>query len=106
MRSRRPLSLLALLAAGCGGGGETRQSNDGAPPVDMAAGGGGTGLGGGGGAIGGAGGTTTGAEIGAACLTAGDCKGGYCFDDICCRSDCSGLCQSCSQPGSVGTCMN
>ena len=55
---------------------------------------------------GGAGGTTAGAEIGAACAAADDCKSGFCFDDICCRSDCSGLCQSCAQPGSVGTCMN
>jgi hypothetical protein len=113
MRSCRLLSLLALLAAGCGGAGETRQQ-DGSPPidapVDMAVGGGGgTGTAGSGGAAGsngGAGGTTTGAGIGAACAGADDCKSGFCFDDTCCRSDCSGLCQSCAQPGSVGTCMN
>jgi hypothetical protein len=105
MRVRRVFSLLALLGAGCGGAGETRQPNDGSPPVDapidMASGG--AGAAGGGGAGGSA---TTGAEIGAACAVAGDCKSGFCFDGICCRSDCSGLCQSCAQPGSVGTCMN
>ena len=47
-----------------------------------------------------------GAEVGAACAIADDCKSGFCFDSICCRSDCAGLCQSCNQQGSVGTCMN
>jgi hypothetical protein len=119
MRSRRLLLLLALVvagaggAAGCGGAGESRKP-DGSPPpdapIDMAVAGrgGGSGAGGGtGGGIAGAGGSVApGGEVGAACAIDDDCKSGHCFDSICCRSDCSGLCQSCAQPGSVGTCMN
>src|SRR5262245_25935592 len=96
----RLLSLLAWLAAGCGGGGEQRQGDASADaPIDMTGARGGTtgtgGDGGGGaggaGATGGGGGTvTTGAEIGAACAIADDCKSGFCFDNGCCRSDCSG----------------
>jgi hypothetical protein len=110
MRALRLLSLLALVAAGCGGAGEMRQGNDASAdtPIDVTGEGGSGGVGGSG--RGGAGGTgagiTTGAEIGATCAAAGDCKSGFCFDRVCCRSDCSGLCQSCAQPGSVGTCMN
>src|SRR5262245_17347337 len=113
MPARRLLLLLALCAAGCGGGGETRPPPDGSPPVDAAGSGGrggatgAAGTGGAGGAIAGAGGSVApGAEIGAACAMDGDCKSGHCFDSICCRSDCADLCQSCAQPGSVGTCMN
>jgi len=115
MRKVRLLSLLALLAAGCGGGGEQRQGDAAADaPMDMTGAGGTTGTGGdggggagGAGATGGGGGTvTTGAEIGAVCAIADDCKSGFCFDNVCCRSDCSGLCQSCAQPGSAGNCMN
>src|SRR4029079_15546077 len=47
-----------------------------------------------------------GAEIGAACAIAGDCKSGFCFASSSCGSACAGLCQSCNQQGSVGTCMN
>jgi len=113
MRACRLVSLLALVAAGCGGAGETRQPTDAATdtPIDMAGGSaGGSGAagttGGAGGIAGGGGSGIAGAEVGAACAIAADCRSGFCFDDTCCRSDCSGLCQSCAQPGSVGTCMN
>jgi len=116
MRPRRLLLLLALLAAGCGGAGEARQP-DASAPKDAPTGGagvGGDGTGGsgaiagttGGGGAGTGGALAPGAEIGAACGVADDCKSGFCFDGVCCRSDCAGLCQSCNQPGSVGTCTN
>jgi len=115
MRSRL-LLLLALVVAGasCGGAGESRKP-DGSPPpdapIDTAVGGRGGSAGGsvggtGGGAAGAGGSVAPGAEVGATCTIDDDCKSGHCFDKICCRSDCSGLCQSCAQPGSVGTCMN
>jgi hypothetical protein len=31
---------------------------------------------------------------------------GFCFDGVCCSQACSGDCQSCNQPGSVGQCVN
>jgi hypothetical protein len=112
MRGCRILFVLALASAGCGGAGEMRRGDASPPldaPIDMAGGSGrgGTSGAGGGGSAGGTGGSvTTGAEIGASCAAAADCKSGFCFDAVCCRSDCSGLCQSCAQPGSIGTCMN
>ena len=129
MLARRLLPLLALVVvsgggvAGCGGGGEMRAPIDASVPKDTAvdmAGGGGSGGDAGSGGAGGQGGTAgtggggggsggsvaPGAETGAACAIADDCKSGFCFDNICCRSDCAGLCQSCDQQGSVGTCMN
>ena len=45
-------------------------------------------------------------EAGGICATAADCKSGFCFDGVCCRSDCSGACQSCAVEGSVGTCTD
>src|SRR5262245_21077531 len=112
MCPRRLFSLLALVvasaagAAGCGGGGESRKP-DGSPPVDAPVDLAGGGHGGAAGGTAGAGGSIApGGEVGAACATDDDCKSGHCFDSICCRSDCSGLCQSCAQPGSIGTCMN
>ncbi|HMF40868.1 MAG TPA: hypothetical protein VKQ32_09235, partial [Polyangia bacterium] len=128
MRAHGLSSLLALVVAGgcavvvgagCGGGGEPHES-DASPgdtamdrPIDASgtggAAGGPGGIGGSGGAGGGGGGggsVVTGAEIGATCALAADCKSGFCFDGVCCRSDCSGMCQSCNQPGSVGTCTN
>ena len=115
----RGVLLCALLAAGCGGAGEAR-----APGDALAAGDG---------RRHGQAGATGDAPAGAgrprttAAATGGtgatrpsrraarsprpapthvDCKSGFCFDGVCCRSDCAGLCQSCALPGSVGTCMN
>ena len=82
---------IAFACSACGGGGEARQD---------------TGPAGGSG-----GGPSRGQyaallEAGGICATAADCKTGFCFDSVCCRSDCSGACQSCAVEGSVGTCTN
>jgi hypothetical protein len=42
---------------------------------------------------------------GAACGAAGECASGFCFDGVCCRTDCSTACWSCSVQGSVGVCI-
>ncbi len=34
--------------------------------------------------------------LGATCAIAADCESGFCVDDVCCDSACSGLCQACS----------
>ena len=90
---------IAVGGGGCGGGGEER--------VDT----GQAGSGGAAGQGGHSGGPSRGelavlAEAGATCALATDCKSGFCSDGVCCRSDCSGSCQSCAIEGSVGTCMN
>jgi hypothetical protein len=38
------------------------------------------------------------------CALPSECASGFCVDGVCCESDCSGVCQSCNLPGSVGTC--
>ncbi len=43
---------------------------------------------------------------GTPCMTNPECLGGFCVDGYCCNSACSGVCQSCSNPTSVGTCSN
>src|SRR5262252_8014370 len=98
MRALRLSSLLALVVVGggasligCGGGGEAHEG-DASPgdtamdrPIDAGgtggAAGGPGGIGGSGGAGGGGGGggsVVTGAEIGATCALAADCKSGFC----------------------------
>src|SRR5262249_2532280 len=87
---------VALACSACGGGGEAHVVGSGE---------GGSGQGGRGG-----GGPSRGqyalVEAGGECAAAGDCKSGFCSDGVCCRSDCSGVCQSCAVDGSVGTCTN
>src|SRR5262245_15258041 len=86
---------ISLACSACGGGGEARV---GTGEAGAAAEGGH-----------GGGGPSRGPllyEPGGACTEPGDCKSGFCFDGVCCRSDCSGLCQSCAIEGSVGTCTN
>ncbi|HMF39125.1 MAG TPA: hypothetical protein VKQ32_00460 [Polyangia bacterium] len=85
---------VALACAACGGGGE--------PHVTSGSGGGGSA---------GGGGTPPGGplaliEAGGECDAAKDCKSGFCSDGVCCRSDCSGACQSCAVEGSLGTCTS
>ena len=33
-----------------------------------------------------------------------DCASGFCVNNVCCNSACTGTCMSCSLAGSVGTC--
>src|SRR5262245_44934861 len=92
---RTSVLAIAFATGACGGGGEARNGSGQA----------GEGAGGHGGAA--AGGQVAALiEAGGLCATAGDCKSGFCFDGVCCRSDCSGLCQSCAVDGSVGTCTS
>ena len=41
---------------------------------------------------------------GARCAASGQCASGYCVDGVCCDVACSGQCEACNVPGSVGTC--
>ena len=87
---------IVFATSACGGGGEARNGSGRA---------GDDGSGGRGGAA--AGGQLAALiEAGGLCAAPGDCKTGFCFDGVCCRSDCSGLCQSCAVEGSVGTCTS
>jgi len=52
----------------------------------------------------GAGGCTSLLNNGSACTLGSQCLSGQCVDGVCCNSSCSGICQRCSLPGSVGTC--
>src|SRR5690606_26829536 len=42
---------------------------------------------------------------GEACSAAEQCASGNCVDGICCNTLCEGLCESCAEAGSVGTCQ-
>jgi len=41
---------------------------------------------------------------GAACSNDAECASGVCADGVCCDARCTGQCESCAVPGSVGTC--
>jgi MYXO-CTERM domain-containing protein len=41
---------------------------------------------------------------GLSCAAANECTSGACADGVCCTSDCSGGCDACNLPSSVGTC--
>ncbi|MBX7194863.1 MAG: putative metal-binding motif-containing protein [Sandaracinaceae bacterium] len=44
---------------------------------------------------------------GDACTNSGECTSGLsCVDGVCCTSSCTGSCQACNVPGSLGTCTN
>jgi hypothetical protein len=42
--------------------------------------------------------------VGVLCKSDAECGSGSCVDDVCCSSSACGSCQSCSIPGSFGTC--
>ena len=88
---------VAFACAGCGGGGESRQPSGEAGDGQQGGGGGGGPSGGQFAAL---------IEAGGTCDAPTDCKSGFCSDGVCCRSDCAGLCQSCTVEGSVGTCTS
>lgn len=41
---------------------------------------------------------------GEACTTGNECASGNCTDQVCCDAICNGSCESCNEPGTVGTC--
>jgi choice-of-anchor A domain-containing protein len=42
---------------------------------------------------------------GASCGSATQCASGQCVDGVCCNTACSGACDSCALPGSMGSCI-
>ncbi len=45
-----------------------------------------------------------GLPIGTSCSSDTECESGSCADGVCCLSDCDGICESCNQQLSVGSC--
>jgi hypothetical protein len=43
--------------------------------------------------------------VGQPCSAANRCASGFCFDGVCCKTDCSSTCETCAAAGSVGTCL-
>jgi hypothetical protein len=43
-------------------------------------------------------------EPGASCAAASECRIAYCANATCCDRACTGACEACNRPGSVGTC--
>jgi hypothetical protein len=39
------------------------------------------------------------------CSAGSECRSGFCFDGVCCKSDCSSPCQSCASAENLGTCL-
>jgi hypothetical protein len=42
--------------------------------------------------------------MGLSCTTGDECTLGFCVDGVCCGSACTGTCQACNLPGSIGNC--
>lgn len=43
---------------------------------------------------------------GALCAIGSECSSGYCFDGVCCNSECKEACKACNVAGTAGTCTN
>jgi MYXO-CTERM domain-containing protein len=43
-------------------------------------------------------------DNGALCGSGTQCSSGFCVDEVCCESTCTGQCQACNQPGKLGQC--
>ncbi len=41
---------------------------------------------------------------GSQCLKASECASGFCVDGVCCDTECSGQCEACNQPQTIGVC--
>jgi hypothetical protein len=91
--------VVALSVAGCGGGGQTHPDGGGIKK-DMGGVQPGTDSGGGVDRP-----TTATAQIGQACHTGADCASTFCADGVCCKSACTGTCQTCAAAGNVGSCI-
>lgn len=50
------------------------------------------------------GGGTSRSSNGTTCRGASDCESGFCVDGVCCDTSCQGVCATCDQAGSEGTC--
>jgi hypothetical protein len=42
---------------------------------------------------------------GSSCASDGECASGQCVDGLCCNDACTGTCESCAVPGSIGRCV-
>ena len=47
-----------------------------------------------------------GKPIGSSCTIAGECASGFCAEGVCCNTACTGTCVTCTDQGTVGTCVN
>lgn len=43
--------------------------------------------------------------VGTSCSSADACQSQFCADGVCCDQDCSGQCEACAEPGSIGACI-
>lgn len=43
---------------------------------------------------------------GQSCVTSTECASGFCVSGVCCSNACTGASQTCTAPGSVGTCTS
>ena len=44
-------------------------------------------------------------DPGGICNVVGECKSGFCVNNVCCKSSCTGNCQLCNAAGQEGTCV-
>ena len=93
-------------AGGTGGSSGGAGSPGGRGGTGNVAGGGAGGTGGGGAEVdSGTDGVDAASRNGVACTGADQCSSGYCVDGVCCDQPCSGVCYTCTAPGSFGICV-